>query len=148
MHQHLSEKARDILSAAQKLAHEEQLEYVGTEHVLLAILDHADCLAAQILRDHGVDFAHLRKLIEARDTAPREETLVFGRLPGSPHFQHAVSTAIREADRKPNRGLGTDCILLALAQQEGSAAQKALAALGLNHEILRQTACPEEENAH
>jgi ATP-dependent Clp protease ATP-binding subunit ClpC len=138
MYQQLSEKARDILSTAQKIAHEEQIEYVGTEHVLLAILDHPDCMAAEMLRRLGVELSVLRQEIANRDLGPAEESLVLGRLPGTPHFRSAVAAAIRAAGQVTGRRIDTELLLLGLANQLGSAAQHALARVGVTAKMIEE----------
>ena len=54
MYQHLSETAKDVLKQAKRLARDDEQEYVGTEHVLLAILQQGLGVGAQVLRNCSV----------------------------------------------------------------------------------------------
>ncbi|NLG44437.1 MAG: hypothetical protein GX547_14430, partial [Phycisphaerae bacterium] len=49
--QHLDSNARAIVKLADDIAHEYELDYVGTEHILLAILRHNQGLGARVLRE-------------------------------------------------------------------------------------------------
>ncbi len=53
--QHLDADADLVMKSAQKIAREYDLDYVGTEHVLLAILRSGECIGAQVLASLGVD---------------------------------------------------------------------------------------------
>lgn len=66
----LSSDAKSVLKCAadesDRLAH----EYIGTEHLLLGLLDEGKCLAAQLLRDAGADVAKLREQFAKRPAEP------------------------------------------------------------------------------
>jgi ArsR family transcriptional regulator, arsenate/arsenite/antimonite-responsive transcriptional repressor / arsenate reductase (thioredoxin) len=138
MYQHLSETAKDVLKRAEELARQEQLEYVGTEHVLLAILDHGLGLGAQILENNGITLSLVKEQVELFSKKRLEETWVFGRLPGSPHFKQVIALAIEEAEQAHNSKVGTEFLLLALLREKGCIAERALTKLGLTLEQARQ----------
>jgi len=137
MYQRLSEKAREVLETAQALAQDQQLEYVGTEQLLVAMLDHEECIAAQLLVRRGVSLSAVREGLRQCAREPRQETLVLGRLSGSPYFQEAVGAAIREAEASHEKTIGTDHLLLGLLEQKGSSAEQVLAGMGVAADALR-----------
>jgi ATP-dependent Clp protease ATP-binding subunit ClpA len=132
MYQHLSDTAKDVLKRAEDMARQEQKEYVGTEHVLLAILDHGLGLGAQILENCGITLPLVKDQIEIFTKKQLEETWVFGRLPGTPHFKQVIAYAIEEAEKAHNSKVGTEYLLLALLREKGCIAERTLVKLGLS----------------
>jgi excisionase family DNA binding protein len=57
-------RAKRVMKAAEELASQYKLVYVGNEHFLLGILEVKDCLAARILNNLGVDPVKVRRLYE------------------------------------------------------------------------------------
>ena len=66
-----------------------------------------------------------------------EETWVFGRLPGTPHFRNVMAIAIEEARQFESKEVCSEHMLLALAREEGSVAQATLLELGIKAGTLR-----------
>ncbi len=137
--QHLDDGARDIIQLANDIAHGNDLEYVGTEHILLAILQHNRGLGARVLRHFGVDESRARTQIEKLVQRDKEDTWVFGRLPGSPHYRNVLALAIDEATQLEAQKIGSEHLLLAILREKGSTGQRALAKLGVT-----LTACREQ----
>jgi ATP-dependent Clp protease ATP-binding subunit ClpC len=141
---HLDADADAIVKkVAQEIAYEFELEYVGTEHVLLAILRHGKGVGADVLKKFGIDETKARIEVERVLAREKEDTWVFGRLPGSPHYRNVVALAIDEATQLEAKSIGTEHVLLALLREEDSTAQRVLAKLGLDlkkcrAEVLRR----------
>lgn len=62
--EHYTDRAAHIFAAAE--AERERLghHYIGTEHVLLALLADPDSIAARVLGDLGVDLTRARERVE------------------------------------------------------------------------------------
>ena len=131
MYQSLSQTAKEILALAEKLAKSDQCDYVGTEHVLLAILEHGLGVGAQVLDNCGISLAAVRDQVAHLNKHSLEETWVLGRLPGTPHFKQVLSYAIQEAERVNDAKIGTEYLLLGLLREKGCIAEKSLRNLGL-----------------
>jgi ATP-dependent Clp protease ATP-binding subunit ClpC len=145
----LDADARAVLALANDIAHEYGLEYVGTEHVLLAILRHGENTAARALDSLGMTAERVREALERSYQAAKEDTWVFGRLPGSPHFQNVIQRAMEAADQLESRCIGTAHLLLALYHDSESTAQRTLSGLGIplrkaREEVLRELAAAGE----
>lgn len=132
-----SHRVAEVVKLANVIAHEYDREYVGTEHVLLAILREGTGVGAAVLKKHGVTEGRLRDEIDKHIKKQMEETWVFGRLPGTPHFKNVVATAIQQCQELEAKEVCTEHLLLALLIEKGSVANKALKALGLTVEQLR-----------
>src|SRR5262249_6752632 len=59
-----TERAKKVLTLAQEEAERSKVSYIGTEHLLLALLREADGLAAHVLTSLGVDEEATRLTIE------------------------------------------------------------------------------------
>ena len=135
----LDERADHIVkSIAQSIAYEFGLEYVGTEHILLAILRHGDNVGAKVLLEFGLDEHKVRAHLDELMQKAKEDTWVFGRLPGSPHYRNVVAVAIDEAAQLESKSIGPEHLLLALLREKGSTAQRLLDQLGVTLEKCRE----------
>ncbi len=141
--QHLNADGKAIVKLANGIAYEFDLEYVGTEHILLAILRHGGGLGPKVLKKFKISEARARTAIEKLQQRDKEDTWVFGRLPGSPHFRNVMALAIDEATQLESKEIGSEHLLLALLREKGSLAQRVLSKSGLTlsgcrEEIVRQ----------
>lgn len=139
MYEQLSKRVDRVFKLANDLARKDDLDYVGTEHILLAIDEEGTGLGAEILRKHGASQDKLKVEIAKLIQASLEDTWVFGRLPGTPHFRNVVALAIEEAQGLKSKEVGTEHLLLGLLGEKGCVAHKALKALGLNAKLVRET---------
>jgi len=137
MFEKLTPRMEKIIRMSQEIAREYDQEHVGTEHLLLAILREGSSVGAQILQDAGVDMPKTKAAIDRFIQASMEDTWVFGRLPGTPHFRNVMATAIEEARQLESKYVCAEHLLLALAREEGSVASTALAELGLRAGAIR-----------
>ena len=133
-----SKRVAVVMQLANEIAHEYEQEYVGTEHVLLAIHREERGVGGRVLRNRGVTGGKLRKEVDKLVQKSMEETWVFGRLPGTPHFKNVMATAIEQCQQLQNEEVCTEHLLLALSKEKGSVAQGALKALGLAFEDIRR----------
>ena len=137
MYQHLSETAKTVLKIAERLANQDQQEYVGTEHVLLAIMEQGLGIGAQVLQNQSITTEALKQQIAAIIKRTMHETWVLGRLPGTPHFKQVIACAIEEAEKAHDSRVGTEYLLLGLLCEKGCIAERALASLGVNLDLAR-----------
>ena len=132
-----SQRVAAVIKIANDIAREYEQEYVGTEHVLLAIEREGTGIGAKVLANRGVSSDRLRREIDKLIKKRLEETWVFGRLPGTPHFKNVVATAIEQCQQLEAKELCTEHLLLALLKERGSVANKALKNVGLTFEDAR-----------
>lgn len=133
-----SQRVSTVIKLANRIAREFEQEYVGTEHVLLAIQREGSGVGAAVLSKRGVTADKLRAEVDQLVRKQLEETWVFGRLPGTPHFKNVIATAIEQCQELQAKEVCTEHLLLALAKEKGSVAQKALKALGLTYDEVRK----------
>lgn len=135
-----SQRVAEVIKIANEIAREYEQEYVGTEHVLLAIQREGGGVGAAVLAKHGITEGRLRDEVDKLVKKRMEETWVFGRLPGTPHFKNVVATAVEQCQQLSAKEVCTEHLLLALLKERGSVAYKALTALGLTFEQARADA--------
>ena len=80
----------------------------------------------------------LKQEIDALVKASLEDTWVFGRLPGTPHFKNVVARGIEEARGLKSRSVCTEHLLLGLLLEKGSVAHQALRKLGFSARKVRE----------
>ena len=66
-----------------------------------------------------------------------DETWVFGRLPGTPHFKNVMAHAIEEVRASGSRTICTHHVLLGLLAEKDSVAERALTNLNVSAENVR-----------
>jgi ATP-dependent Clp protease ATP-binding subunit ClpA len=117
--------------------------HVGTEHLLLGLIRERDGVAAQVLRNFGVNLDELRKrILESGLNSERVE--MADPDPSVP--QHALTqtavNALRSSFvsfRSPSGvPISTGHILIGLLREKDSVAGKVLAKIGLTEEIVKQ----------
>lgn len=138
MYEKLSKRVEKIIKLASNIAREYEQDYVGTEHVLLAIEREGTGLGAQVLRAHGLNGHRLKSEVESLVKKSMEDTWVFGRLPGTPHFRNVVATAIEQAQQLESKEVCSEHLLLALLREKGSVACTALHNLRINYAAVRE----------
>lgn len=131
MHARFTERAESVVQLADSIAREYEQDYVGTEHVLLAIRREGTGVGSRLLEQRGISEAMVREQIDRFIKKSMEDTWVFGRLPGSPHFRNVVAQAVEFAGKLGKSKVCTEHLLLALLKETGSVAFNALDALGV-----------------
>jgi len=137
MYEKLTPKMEEIIRLAQKIAREYEQDYVGTEHLLLAILREGSNAGSEILTDRDVDMARAKGVVDRLIQDSLEETWVFGRLPGTPHFRNVMAAAIEEARQLESKFVCAEHLLIALAREEGSVASAAMNEMGVRAPMIR-----------
>ncbi len=132
-----SQRVAEVIKIANQIAREYDQEYVGTEHVLMAIGREGTGVGASVLAKHGITEQKLRTEVDNLIKKQLEETWVFGRLPGTPHFKNVVATAIKQCQELEASEVSTEHLLLALLKERGSVAYKAATNLGLKYDTVR-----------
>lgn len=138
MFEKLTPRMRRVIDASQHIARDYEQDYVGTEHLLLAILREGTGLGARILTDQGIGLSKTKEVVDKFIKKSLEDTWVFGRLPGTPHFRNVMATAIEEARQLESKVVCTEHLLLALAREEGSVAYATLDELGIRAGAIRR----------
>lgn len=116
----MSERHAGVVGLACAEAARLGYDHVGTEHLLLGLLDARECGAFRILRRLGVDPARLRAALE-EGSQPRGSAAdaAAAQLPLAPEAKQALEAALAEATTLGSATVGTEHLLLALARGGG-----------------------------
>jgi ATP-dependent Clp protease ATP-binding subunit ClpC len=125
MYDRFTNKARNALKIAAAAAEELEHGYVGTEHILIGLLEEKEGLASVILQEHGVEE---EKLIELVGQLISPVSPVQLKEPGgySPRAQRVLNNSIREANRFHSQLVGTEHILIAILRDGDCVAARLL----------------------
>ena len=137
MFEHLSTRANKAMRLSQQIAREMNLDYVGSEHVLLGVLEEGTGAGALLLKESGLTRTKIREQVTKLTAAQMEETWVIGRLPGTPHFTNVIAKAIEQAQGLGHNYVGPEHLLLGLLKEEGCVAQRILLKAGMNMSGVR-----------
>ncbi len=112
--------------------------YVGTEHLLLGLLQEGQGGAARLLRQSGLDPQEVRNLILQLN--PEDQPRRLSRPALTESTKRVIQHALEEARRRGDPKVDTEHILLALIQEERGMALDILHTLGVDTEALRRKA--------
>jgi ATP-dependent Clp protease ATP-binding subunit ClpC len=112
-------------------------EYLGSEHILLAITDVEDSIAAVALKNLSVDLKKLR--IEIEDAiGVGQSMMLLGEIPLSSQAKKIIEYAVEEAQRLGHNYIGSEHIILALVKDEEGIGARILGHMGVKYQNLRQ----------
>ncbi|MFL6103199.1 MAG: Clp protease N-terminal domain-containing protein, partial [Actinomycetes bacterium] len=121
MFERFTDRARNVVRAAQDEARRLGHASIGTEHLLLGLLAEPEGIAARALAALGLSLDGLRAEVER--TAGRGEGAPGGHIPFQPRSKKVLELSLREALSLGHNYIGTEHILLGLVREEGMAAQ-------------------------
>ena len=130
-----TEGARKVLQLSQEEARRLSHDYIGTEHLLLALVREGDGVAAHVLQELGVELHKVRKAIEF--IIGRGEHSVTGATGLTPRAKRVIELAASEADRLRHQVVDTEHILLGLIAEGEGIAAGILESLGVSLEKVR-----------
>ncbi len=128
-------KAKKVIDLAKRMSKSMKYNYVGTEHILTALVKEGTGVAAEVLIANNVDAEKLQKMIEEL-ISPGEDTLVAEKDGYSPRTQRILQRASEEAERFGSEQIGTEHLLLAILKEGDCAASRLLNTIGCNSQKL------------
>ncbi len=130
-----TKKAREALNLAEEASAELGHMYVGSEHILIGLVQEGTGVAAVVLGQHGVTEEKLldmvNRLIAPAGTQPVRE-------PGgyTPRAARIVERSAREADRFQSELIGTEHLLIAMLKDGDCVGSRLLGTLHVNAQKL------------
>ena len=131
-----TDKARKVLVLAQDEARALHQPYVGTEHILLGLIQEKDGLAAQALERLGVAYDAVVKGV--REVASIDEGAdVSGHLSFTPRVKRVLENSLREAMQMGQSYISTEHLLLGIVRENEGTALDVLSRLGVKGDDIR-----------
>jgi ATP-dependent Clp protease ATP-binding subunit ClpA len=120
-----TERAKKVMALARDEAKRFNHNYIGTEHLLLGLVDVEQGVAARVLRLLGVDLPRVREavmFVVGRGEGPVPEVPAL-----APRAQRMIDLAVEEAGALGHRYVGTEHLLLALTRTDDRGLEGAIA---------------------
>jgi ATP-dependent Clp protease ATP-binding subunit ClpC len=136
MFQRFTDRARRVVVLAQHEARTLDHDYIGTEHILLGLIEEGRGVATTALTSMGISLEEMRQAVQdsiGRGAQPPES----GHIPFTPQAKKVLELSLRESMQLGHEYIGTEHILLALIREGGGAAQL-LAGAGVDLDRARQ----------
>jgi ATP-dependent Clp protease ATP-binding subunit ClpC len=137
MFERFTDRGRKIIILAREEAEKHQNDYLGTEHLVLAILREGDGMALAVLKKMGLSTEQVRLEIE-RNLPGGGSTMTFGEIPFTPRVKKVLEYAMEEAKLLGHNYIGSEHLLLGLLREEEGIGGKILRSLGSNLLTARQ----------
>ena len=115
MFDRFTDRAKKVMNLARQEAQRFNHEYLGTEHVLLGLVQEGSGVAANVLKNMGIDLNKIRMEVEKIvKTGPSMVTM--GQLPFTPRAKKVLELSMEEAGTIGHNYIGTEHLLLGLIQ--------------------------------
>ena len=136
MFEKFTDRARKVMSLAQDEAQRLGKMYVGTEHLLLALIKESDGIAAKALASLDVTYeetlATIRQ-ISSEDLQPGSG----GHIPFTPRAKRVLENAYRETMAHGQTYIATEHLLLGIVSEGDGIAMIALGRMGISADAVR-----------
>ncbi len=137
MFDRFTERARKVMSLARQEAQRFNHDYIGTEHILLGLVQEGSGVAAQVLKNLDVELRKIR--IEVEKIVKNGTNMVtMGQLPFTPRAKKVLELALEEAQNLGHNYIGTEHLLLGLIRENEGIAAQVLLNLGTKLEEVRE----------
>ncbi len=137
MFDRFTDRARKVMTLARQEAQRFNHEYIGTEHILLGLVQEGSGVAANVLKNMGVELRKIR--IEVEKMVQSGSNMVqMGQLPFTPRAKKVLEFSLEEATNLGHNYIGTEHLLLGLLRENESVAAQVLLNLDLKLEEVRE----------
>lgn len=154
MYERFTDRARKVMQLAHHEANRLNREYIGTEHILLALIQIGNGVAAEVFKSSRISARTVREQIDRiLDRGMGERTAPIGGLPLTPRAELALKWAEEEARFLSHDFVCTEHLLMGLLHESEGVAHQVLLHLGLTvdrarEEVMRLSPPGRREPAH
>jgi ATP-dependent Clp protease ATP-binding subunit ClpA len=110
--------------------------YIGTEHLLLGLINEPDTAAGRVLVGASLDLRGMRDRV--REIIGEGQTAPSGHIPFTPRMKKIFELSLREAVQLGHHDIGTEHLLLGLLRDGEGIAVQVLAQQGVDLERTRE----------
>lgn len=123
MFDRFTDRARNVMGHARQAAQRFNHDYIGTEHILIGLINEGSGIGASVLQNLKVNSkAVLASIGEL--TSHGNSMVTLGKLPFTPRAKRILELSLEEAQSLGHSYIGTEHLLLAVIREnEGIAAQ-------------------------
>ena len=124
------------MALARKEAQRFNHDFIGTEHILLGLIQEGSGVAANVLKNLGVEISKIRSEIE-KNVQSGPSMVTMGQLPFTPRAKKVLELSMEEANELGHNYIGTEHLLLGLIRENDGVAAQVLLDLNLKLEDVR-----------
>jgi bifunctional DNase/RNase len=136
MLERFTDRARIVVVLAQEEARMLNHSYVGTEHILLGLIQQGEGIAVRALESLGISLGAVRQQVE--EIVGRGDHAPSGPISFTPRAKKVLELSLRESLQLGDNYLGTEHILLGLIRHGVGVAAQVLVKLGADLNRVRQ----------
>jgi ATP-dependent Clp protease ATP-binding subunit ClpC len=136
MFERFTERARKVVVKAQDEARFLKQNYIGTEHILLGLIDEKEGIAAKVFEELNIDFESIREAI--KDVVTEGTSDSYEHIPFTPRAKKVLELSLREALQMGHNYIGTEHILLGLLREGEGVAARVLNSLGVTQDSVKE----------
>ncbi len=136
MFERFTDRARKMMALANQEAQRFNHEYIGTEHLLLGLVKEGGGVAANSLKNLGVDLRKVRLEVE-KIIKSGTDMITMGKLPQTAIAKKVIQKAIDESRDLNHNYVGTEHLLLGLIAIEEGIAHQVFQALELKYDVVK-----------
>jgi ATP-dependent Clp protease ATP-binding subunit ClpA len=136
MFERFTDRARRVVVLAQEEARLLNHNYIGTEHILLGLIQEGEGVAAKALESLNISLEAVRSQVE--EIIGQGGSSPSGHIPFTPRAKKVLELSLREALQLGHNYIGTEHILLGLIREGEGVAAQVLVKLGADLARVRQ----------
>lgn len=130
-------RAQQVLVLAKKEAIRFGHDHIGTEHLLLGLINLGQGVAVAVLESMGVDLETVRTEVEKRTASSVEEVQLQGEIPMTARMKKVITLSAMEARSLNYNYIGTEHLLLGLLRESEGLASQILHTLNIDLDAAR-----------
>ena len=139
MSNNFTPRAQQALALAKKEAEKLNHNYIGTEHLLIGLINLGQGLAIKVLQEIGVGVEDVYEAIEDSIEPGSSDKSLDGKIPMTPRVKKVLVLAEKESKKMGHTYVGTEHILLGLIKEGDGIAALTLKKFGADYdEVLEQ----------
>jgi len=136
MFERFTERARKVVVKAQDEARFLKQNYIGTEHILLGLINEKEGIAARVFYELNISFEDVRSAIKEVVTEGTSES--YEHIPFTPRAKKVLELSLREALQMGHNYIGTEHILLGLLREGEGVAARVLNSIGVTLDNVKE----------
>jgi ATP-dependent Clp protease ATP-binding subunit ClpC len=136
MFERFTERARKVVVRAQDEARFLKQNYIGTEHILLGLIDEKEGIAARVFYELNITFEDIRSAVKEVVTEGTSES--YEHIPFTPRAKKVLELSLREALQMGHNYIGTEHILLGLLREGEGVAARVLNSMGITLDNVKE----------
>jgi ATP-dependent Clp protease ATP-binding subunit ClpC len=137
MYERFTDNARRAMRRANEASLDCKVEYIGTEHILLGVMNIIGSHAIDLMNLHhpGTSSAVYEQLL--KDMPPKGNVPLEGKMPQTPRAKKVIEFAMDCARELNHDYVGEEHLLAGLLKEEEGIAAKVLRDLGMTYDLVK-----------